>query len=235
MGKAGPGGFAHKVSPAHKVQQKIEHIIIDSEPLNTDSKDAFTEPVEVNSMKTVFFDLETQYLFEELGLDRRDPRAPAKLKLWIAGILPAGGQPAFFMENNVDDLFRALGQADTIVGHNLFRFDYVVLSPYTEMDVSSSFRAKTIDMMLEIDKRTGCWTGLDSLCDLNLGIKKTMDPRKIPKMIREGKHAEVREYLLNDLKMTEAIYNHGRKLGKLKYEHKEYGESKGVREVSIQW
>jgi len=184
--------------------------------------------------KTVFFDLETQYLFEDLGLNRRDPRASTKLKLAIAGVL-ADGHPSFFMENKVNDLLQALGQADRIVGHNLFRFDYIVLEPYTDLDISVSLRPKTVDMMYEIDKKTSCWTRLDNLCELNLGITKTENPLKIPKMWREGKHVEVRDYLLNDLKMTEAIYNHGKKHGKLKYEHKEYGESKGIREVSVEW
>jgi hypothetical protein len=185
-------------------------------------------------MKTVFFDLETQYLFEDLGLNHKDPRAPAGLKLAIAGVLESG-HPTFFKESEVVDLLQTLTKADTIIGHNLFRFDYIVLKPYTDIDVPDALRRKTIDMMHEIDKKTGCWTGLDSLCRLNLGITKTENPQKIPEMWREGKHAEVRDYLLNDLKMTEAIFNHGKKQGKLKYDHKEYGESKGIREVSIEW
>ncbi len=35
--------------------------------------------------------------------------------------------------------------------------------------------------------------------------------------------------------MTEAIYSHGKTIGKFKYEHKEYGESKGEKEVNVNW
>jgi hypothetical protein len=44
-------------------------------------------------------------------------------------------------------------------------------------------------------------------------------------MWRDGKHQEVKDYLLNDLKMTEAIFMHGKHVGKIKYEHKDFGKS----------
>ena len=182
----------------------------------------------------VFFDLETQYLYTDLNLDRRDPKSVAQLRLAIAGVL-VNGRPSFFTEDEVDNLFQALIKADTIVGHNLVRFDYIVLKPYFDYDIHTLLGAKTLDIMREIDKKTRCWTGLNSLCKLNLGMTKNEDTLNIPKLWREGKHEEVRRYLLNDLKMTEALYNYGKKYGKLKYEHKEYGESWGIREVSVEW
>ena len=66
-------------------------------------------------------------------------------------------------------------------------------------------------------------------------MTKIVDTLKIPKMWRDGKHQEVKDYLLNDLKMTEAIFNHGRNVGKIKYEHKNYGKIIGEREVHVKW
>jgi len=65
--------------------------------------------------------------------------------------------------------------------------------------------------------------------------KKKIDTLKIPKMWRDGYHEEVKEYLINDLKMTEAIYNHGKTVRKFKYLHKDYGEIAGEREVIVDW
>lgn len=161
-------------------------------------------------------------------------RDPTKLKLAVAGIL-TDKKYFFFHENETKELFKTLSRADKIVGHNLLRFDYLVLKPYFDFDIVEALQAKTFDIMLELDKKTGCWIGLDDLSKKNLGMIKTINPLKIPKMWRDGKHDEVREYLLNDLRMTEGIFNHGKKFGKLKYEHKEYGESMGVREVSVEW
>lgn len=81
----------------------------------------------------------------------------------------------------------------------------------------------------------GCWTSLDDLGKRNVGLTKTVDTLKIPKMWRDGEHQRVKDYLLNDLKMTEAIFNHGRNVRKLKYELKDYGKSLGEREVSVTW
>ena len=185
-------------------------------------------------MNVIFFDLETQHTFDELGLNRKNPTNLTKLKLAVAGVL-TNGKHMFFYENEVDELFKTLGQADTIVGHNLFRFDYLVLKPYFNFDIQRSLRARTFDIMHELDKKTGCWIGLNELCRINLGITKTENPLEIPKMWRDGKHAEVQEYLLNDLKMIEGILNHGKKFGKIKYDHKEYGVSMGMKEVNVEW
>lgn len=76
-------------------------------------------------MKTVFFDLETQYTFQELGMDKQN-RDPTKLKLAVAGTL-YNKEHMFFEEGQTQELFDILNQADLIVGHNLLRFDYLVL------------------------------------------------------------------------------------------------------------
>ncbi|MEK6946028.1 MAG: hypothetical protein AABX32_00310 [Nanoarchaeota archaeon] len=185
-------------------------------------------------MKTIFFDLETQYLFKELGMIDFRSRDPKKLKLAIAGIL-SDNKPILFRENQIIELMECLKKADIIVGHNLLRFDYLVLQPYLNEDVVKLLANKTFDMMLELEKTTRCWVSLDDLGKRNLGMTKSVDTLKIPKMWRDGQQEEVKDYLINDLKMTEAIFNHGKKIGKFKYEHKEYGDSLGQKEVEVQW
>ncbi len=185
-------------------------------------------------MNIIFFDLETQYLFQELGMKDHQSRDPAKLKLAVAGLL-ANKQPFFFEENQVKELLKALNQADLIVGHNLFGFDYLVLQSYFQQDIIKTLQNKTFDIMRELDKATGCWISLDDLCKRNTGWTKNIDTMKIPKLWRDGQHQEVKDYLLNDLKMTEAIFNHAKKVKSLKYEHKEYGKSLGEKEVRVKW
>lgn len=185
-------------------------------------------------MKTVFFDLETQYLFKELGMIDFRSRDPTKLKLAVAGVLTDNNH-LFFHEDQITELLEHLKNADLIVGHNLLQFDYLVLQPYVNEDVLKLLTAKTFDMMLELEKITGCWISLDDLGKRNLGMTKSVDTLKIPKMWRDGQRDEVKNYLVNDLKMTEAIFNHGKKIGKFKYEHKEYGDSLGQREVIVRW
>ena len=132
-------------------------------------------------MKTIFFDLETQHLFQELGMTDYRSRDPTKLKLAVAGIL-SNKEYFFFEESQVQELFKTLNQADLIVGHNLFKFDYLVLQPYIKQDIIKTLQNKTFDTMLELEKLTGCWTSLDDLGNRNVGVTKTIDTLKIPKM-----------------------------------------------------
>ncbi len=185
-------------------------------------------------MKTAFFDLETQWLFEELGMINYKNNDPTKLKIAVAGVLQ-NGKTTFFNENETVELIETLKKADKIVGHNLFGFDYLVLQPYIKKEILKTLHPNTLDMMHELNKLTGCFTKLDDLGKRNVGMSKSIDTKKIPKMWRDGKHNAVRDYLLNDLKMTEAIFNHGKKFKKLKYEHKDYGKSLGEREVRVKW
>ena len=201
-----------------------------------------------HSQKIGFFDLETQRLFQEI-----EPRweqmswrektkirdtLSKKLRLAVAGLMDHEGNVKFFTEENIGELFNALESVDLIVGHNLFGFDYIVLSSYhSSVDVVEKFQEKTFDTMKELKKVTGkCnWIGLNDLGQLNLGITKSEDTLKIPKMWRDGKQDKVKEYLRRDLEITKGIYDYAKTQGELKYTHKEYREIKGVRTVKVHW
>lgn len=183
-------------------------------------------------MKTAFFDLETQYLFKEVG-GRENIH---KLKIALVGIR-IDSQNFIFAEDKLLDAIKILQEADLIIGHNILGFDYLVIEPYIEKEIIEMLKKKTFDMMYELSKIIvgASFIGLDDLAKRNLGIKKTCDSILIPGMWREGKHKEVEEYLKNDLKVTEAVYNYAKSNRKLKYEHKNYNVSGGEKEVKINW
>jgi len=185
-------------------------------------------------MKIVFFDLETQYIYQELGMTDNAIKDPSKLRLAVAGIL-SKNHHTFFDEGNVGELFDTLKQANLIVGHNVLRFDYKVLQPYLHQNIVKELGEKTFDIMHELDKLTGCWISLDDLCKKNVGLKKTVGGIEIPRMWREKQFQKVKDYLLNDLRMTEAVYNHGKTIGRFMYTHKEYGKVMGEKVVSVRW
>lgn len=199
-----------------------------------------------HSQKIGFFDLETQYLFEDIEprwnqmswneRKRNHDTVAKKLRLAVAGLMDHEGDVKFFTEKNTGELFNALESVDLIVGHNLFGFDYIVLSSYhSSVDVIEEFQEKTFDTLQELEKVTGIWTGLDDIGHLNLGIHKSENTLKIPKMWRDGKHDKVKEYLRTDLEITKGIYDYGKTRGELKYTHKNYGKIEGVRTVKVHW
>ncbi|MDD3474273.1 MAG: hypothetical protein PHP08_00035 [Candidatus Dojkabacteria bacterium] len=189
--------------------------------------------------KTLFFDLETQNTFEELKMHNKRDKDPSKLQLAIAGVLYEEDgieKHKFFGENQTYDLLKTINQANLIVGHNLLMFDYKVIQPYFNENITHSLYDKTFDILIKLLPYTdNCWTALDNLAQLNLGMNKPHSGILIPKMWRDGKFKEVEEYLLNDLRMTKGIYEYIKKNKKIKYTHKEYGTIIGDREVIVKW
>lgn len=182
-------------------------------------------------MPTAYFDIETKYLFHEVGGRRHLDR----LGLAVAGLIVDEGACRFYTEENVDELFKALKEADVIVGHNVLRFDYPVLDRYAPFHVHSEFKDKTFDTLHELYKVTGKHIGLADLGHLNLGRGKTGEAVMMPHLWRRGEHELVKQYCANDVELVRDIYHHGKKHGTFTYTHKSRGVPIGVREVRVKW
>ncbi len=194
--------------------------------------------------KIVYFDLETQHTFQELGMFKGKDKDASKLRMAIGGIVYEEVSPnsikfetyKFYGENHTNQLLETLNKADLIVGHNLLRFDYKVLQQYFKENILDLLYDKTFDTLIELLPYTdNCWTGLDDLAKLNLGTCKPHSGEKIPKMWTDGLHKEVEDYLRHDLKMTKDFYNFAKEKKRIKYTHKEYGIVIGEREIEVKW
>ena len=183
-----------------------------------------------------YLDIETQHLVTEFPGGWKREENYGKIKVAEVGILQNNVYETYG-EDEIDKLLNKLDNTKLIVGHNIIKFDYKVLGYYIDNKDMKKLVDKAFDTMLEFAKHTGKggWVPLNDLARRNFGMGKTEDSIDIPKMWRDGKHDEVKSYLLNDLKMTEKVFLHGRKGGKFKYEHKEWGESLGEREVFVKW
>jgi len=187
----------------------------------------------------LYLDIETQHLITEFPGGWKNPENYKRIRIAELGTL-YNGEYKTYEEDNIVDLVFNLVEAKLIVGHNIKQFDYEVLKHYydhEERHVMPELRKKTFDTMLEFQNFTprAGWVSLDSISTLNFGMSKTEDSIKIPEMWRSGQKEKVKEYLKNDLKMTEQFYLAGKKGHKFKYEHKEYGKSYGEREVYVKW
>lgn len=183
-----------------------------------------------------YLDIETQHLITEFEGGWKNPKNYEKIRIAELGILRNGVYKTF-EENNINKLIPELLDAELIVGHNIMKFDYEALKYYLQKEDMFKIMLKSFDTMLEFDKHTGDagWVSLDDIAQRNFGMKKNEDSIKIPQMWREGKVDAVKTYLLNDLKMTEQFYLHGKKGHTFKYDHKVYGKSYGEREIYIKW
>jgi DEAD/DEAH box helicase domain-containing protein len=184
-------------------------------------------------MDSIIFDLETQYLFQDLGMDNTN-RDPSKLKIAVAGILK-DGEYHLFEEKNVKELISMLKKAEKIIGHNIVDFDFKVLSAYCNKETIEELNKKAIDTLAILYKLTGKKLALDHLATKNIGAKKTVESIKIPSMWRNGQKDEVKEYLKNDLKITKDLFDFGRVNKKLRYDLIDYGTNLGEKEINVGW
>ncbi|OLS19725.1 MAG: hypothetical protein HeimC2_40310 [Candidatus Heimdallarchaeota archaeon LC_2] len=202
----------------------------------------------LNNSTIIFFDLETQNLFVELEpkwnsmkwKDKQKIRVDLckRMKVSIAGLLFfKNGKPTYkyFTEDNIQELEEELLKATKIIGHNLLEFDYDVLYAYIPKKSLEQIKNKTLDTMKLMSEVTKQWSSLDDLGNLNFDIGKTINTLEIPKMWRDGKYDEVRDYLKIDLDLLAGVFYYGLSKQPLKYNVKDYGRLVGQKEVILDW
>lgn len=172
----------------------------------------------------VILDIETT----ELIPDNRDL---AVMRVSVAGIKTDGGSQ-FFWEEDLQGLFAVLDRADLIVGHNLLLFDYKVLQRYTSDDITAKYKTKTFDIFHTLLQQTDRRISLNDLAQRNLGMAKAGCGIDAPRLFKEGKLDELKEYLEQDLLITQRLFDHITKHGKLKYGHVVYRDAV-EREIAV--
>ena len=165
--------------------------------------------------RVLFFDLETQRLAEEVG----GWENKHLMRLSVAVVYDSeSGAYRCFREEEVGDLIRELKAADLVVGFNIRRFDYRVLSAYTGEDLG---RIPTFDMLDDIKARLGFRLSLDHLAENTLGERKAADGLQAVAWFREGRMEELMEYCRKDVELTRRVFEFGRQNSFVLYETKE--------------
>jgi DEAD/DEAH box helicase domain-containing protein len=159
-------------------------------------------------------DLETQYSAQEVGGWHR-----ADLMKISCAVLYDSSVDDYleFMENEVPRLIQHLKKFDCIVGFNIKRFDYKVLSGYTDFD----FRGlPTLDILEEVHKHLGYRLSLNHLANVTLGSEKTGDGLQALRWWKMGKVRELIDYCKEDVRLTLALYRFGSEQGYLLFQNK---------------
>ena len=177
-------------------------------------------------MNTVFFDVETQRTFDEVG-GRRNIR---KLKLAVA-VTYSTADEAFhhYTEETVEDLIAELKAADLVVGFNVLSFDYEVLRAYTDDPLDD---LNTADMLDHIHKRLGFRVSLDNLAGATLGTSKSADGLQAVRWYKQGRIQEILDYCQQDVEVTRQLYDYGRQHKQVKFQDR---RSYRVRTVQVNW
>ena len=177
-------------------------------------------------MNLIFFDLESQFLFDEVGgrgnID--------KLKV-ACGVTYSTAKNDFkvYWEQDVPALIEELKSATKVIGFNLRGFDYLVLQPYSTETRFASL--PTLDLLLDLQKTLGFRISLDNIASATLGTAKTADGVQSVHWFRSGELDKVAEYCKADVDITRRIYEFGRDKGYIFYKSKLGSKLK----VNVNW
>ena len=176
-------------------------------------------------MKIVYFDLESQKLFEDVG-----GRDASKLLL-ACGITWSTDRNDFavYWENQAAALVAELKAADRVIGFNIINFDYEVLKPYAPTVNFRSFRST--DMLQDIFRALNFRLSLDSIAKATLGATKTADGVQSVMWYRNGELDKVAEYCKSDVDITRRVYEFGRDNGFVYY----YSKLGSKLKVAVNW
>jgi DEAD/DEAH box helicase domain-containing protein len=174
---------------------------------------------------TITFDVETQYLADEVGGwdNIRDMRLAAAVTYDSATNVYRN-----YTEEEVDQLVSTLLGADLVVGYNVIRFDYEVLRRYTDARLAD---IPTVDMLQDLYRALRWRPKLDNIAAATLGEKKSADGKQAVRWYRQGKLDKVMAYCHRDVEVTWKVYRFGQQNGYVKYRDKRWREHM----VPVRW
>ena len=183
-------------------------------------------PPEPEEPRVVTLDLETQMLAGEVGGWRNTHLM--RVSVAVAHDSRTGAFHCF-TEDRVDDLLALLAEADLVVGFNVKRFDYGVLSAYSAVDLGT---LNTFDILQDVHRRLGYRLGLDHLAKETLSRGKTADGLQAVDWFRAGDMERLSAYCREDVAVTRDLFRFGLENGHLVYRRKK--ENRRVR-LLVDW
>lgn len=175
---------------------------------------------------TALFDLETKRSADEVGGWGNAHRMGVAIGVVC---LLEEGRFEVFDEGRVKDLVALLKGADLVVGFNILRFDYAVLSGYTGEDFGRLL--PTFDLLEDIHRRLGFRLGLGTLAQATLGTNKSADGLQSLEWVKQGRLDLVTEYCKKDVEILRDLYLFGRREGHVRYADK---RGKEIR-LPVEW
>jgi DEAD/DEAH box helicase domain-containing protein len=159
--------------------------------------------------RVLYFDVETRYSALEVGGWHRIDQ----MGLALAVVYDEACERfVTFFEPQATELVDMLFGADLVVGFNLLRFDYTVLSAYTQRELG---RLPTFDMLVRLHERLGFRPSLGMLATATLGSAKSADGLQSLAWVRAGRLDLVEEYCKRDVALTRDLFQRALRDGTL--------------------
>ena len=177
-------------------------------------------------MRKITFDIETKNTFEDIG-----ENTPEKLDISIVCIHDS--ETDFydsFLEDDFDRLWPILEKADMLIGYNSDHFDIPLLNKHYLGNLN---KIKSLDILKEIYKSSGRRMKLDNVAETTLGEGKSGHGLEAVTWWKTGEIDKIRQYCLDDVRITKAVYDYAMKNSLLKF--KDQGVIKEIKLDTSSW
>lgn len=172
-------------------------------------------------MREITFDIETANLIPSLA--RNDL---ARLELAVVAIHDSEtGEFSSYTKEELPKLWPIIEKADTLIGYNSDAFDIPLLNVHYPGDLT---KIHSVDLMVEVQNVLGRRLRLQSLAEATLKVGKSGDGLKSVEWWQQGLHDKVREYCIQDVKITRDLYDYALQNSVLKYK-----DLKDIRDVKL--
>jgi uncharacterized protein YprB with RNaseH-like and TPR domain len=170
-------------------------------------------------MRVITFDIET------IG-DFRGNGDFSNLEVTVVGVHDSESNAySSFLRDELTQLWPLMESADALVGYNSDHFDIPILNKYYVGDLS---KIKSIDLLKEVRNVLGRRLKLDNIAEATLGKGKSSDGLQAQVWWKNGEFEKVREYCLDDVRITRELYDYAKKHKSLKYK-----DFDGQREIKL--
>ena len=152
-------------------------------------------------MRKIVFDIETRNIFGDVG-----SADPAALDISVVGIYDSEVDSyTTYLQEELKDLWPVLERADLLIGYYSEHFDLPLLNKYYPGNLST---IKHVDILKEIRKSYGRGMKLDQLAEGTLGKNKSGHGLDAITWWKKGELDKLRNYCLDDVKITKEIYDY---------------------------
>lgn len=160
-------------------------------------------------MDKIVFDIETKNSFDDVGGQEN----LEQLEVSVVALYSYQYDQYFcFEEHQLKELNKFLKEAGLLIGFSSKRFDVPVLNKYFDFNLAA---LPHYDILEEIEKSLGRRVSLNVLAGANIGDTKTSHGLEAIEMYKRGEIEKLKNYCLQDVKLTKEIFDLIRRQGYL--------------------
>lgn len=172
-------------------------------------------------MNYIVFDIETTSAFPRFSNNN-----VTDLDIAIVGAYDSTDDSyTSYLVEELSNFWPRIERTDALIGYNSDHFDIPLLNKYYPGDLTT---VKSIDLMVTVQEALGRRLRLNALAEATLNEGKSADGLKAIEWWQQGEVEKVREYCLQDVKVTKDLFEYAKE-----HEHVKYKDLKEIKKVKL--